>query len=89
MGKKTSTTAYTQKDEMEPIKGGEIGNGDNTYLGLRDILTVPEVAEFLRCDQSTLYNLIRSGQLSAVKVGIKSVRIKKTILISYLERGVA
>ncbi|MFO0775937.1 MAG: helix-turn-helix domain-containing protein [Nitrospiraceae bacterium] len=34
-----------------------------------DIMTVPEVAQFLRVPKSTVYKLARLGQLPASKIG--------------------
>lgn len=46
-------------------------------------LTVTETAEILRVSTKTTYRLIRSGLLSAVKIG-RSYRIAKPVIIDYL-----
>jgi excisionase family DNA binding protein len=42
----------------------------------RDLLTVSEVAEAMRVSNMTVYRLIKSGQLAAIRVG-KSYRIRE------------
>lgn len=46
-------------------------------------LTVAEVAEILRVSTKTVYKMIKTGTLRAVKVGREN-RIAKSILIDYL-----
>jgi excisionase family DNA binding protein len=41
-----------------------------------DLLTVTEVAETMRVSNMTVYRLIKSGQLAAIRVG-KSYRIRE------------
>jgi excisionase family DNA binding protein len=41
-----------------------------------DLLTVSEVAETMRVSNMTVYRLIKSGQLAAIRVG-KSYRIRE------------
>ena len=38
-------------------------------MKLREILTVPEVAEYLRCHESSIYRLVKNRQLQAFRVG--------------------
>lgn len=38
-------------------------------LNERDILTVPEVAEYLRVNPKTVYQLIQRGDLASFRVG--------------------
>lgn len=47
-------------------------------------LTVAEVAHDMRVSTMTVYRLIKSGELSAVRVG-KSYRIRLTDLDSFLD----
>ena len=35
----------------------------------REILTVSELADYLRCNKSTIYKLVRSGDLPGFKIG--------------------
>ncbi|GMV52023.1 MAG: DNA binding protein, excisionase family [Nitrospira sp. OLB3] len=44
-------------------------NGDRNSSGEGEILTVTEVARFLRVPKSTVYKLARLGQLPASKIG--------------------
>ncbi len=49
-----------------------------------DILTVPEVAKYLKMSKSKLYYLIQSGQIPCIKIG-RNVRIKESVLQKWLE----
>lgn len=52
------------------------------------LLTVGEVAETMRVSNMTVYRLIKSGQLGAVRVG-KNYRIRESDVTRYLaERSV-
>lgn len=51
---------------------------------MNDLLTVAEVAEMLRVSTMTVYRLIRTGELPAVRVG-RSYRVKQADLERYLE----
>ena len=50
------------------------------------LLTVAEVAEVLRVSNMTVYRLIKSGELPALRVG-KNYRIRETELEAYLSAG--
>ena len=57
------------------------------FLGQR-LLTVAEVARTMRVSNMTVYRLIKSGQLAAVRVG-KNYRIRESDVDRYLsERSV-
>ena len=47
------------------------------------LLTVSEVAERMRVSNMTVYRLIKSGQLSAIRVG-KNYRIRRVDVDRYL-----
>lgn len=47
------------------------------------LLTVGEVAGLMRVSNMTVYRLIKSGQLSAIRVG-KNYRIRRTDVDKYL-----
>jgi excisionase family DNA binding protein len=52
------------------------------------LLTVGEVAQIMRVSNMTVYRLIKSGQLSAVRVG-KNYRIRRSDVNKYFsERAV-
>jgi len=53
------------------------------YVG-EPLLTVKEVAAVMRVSAMTVYRLINSGQLPAVRVG-KNFRIRESDLNEYLE----
>jgi excisionase family DNA binding protein len=48
------------------------------------LLTVGEVAEVMRVSNMTVYRLIKSGQLAAIRVG-KNYRIRRRDVSRYLE----
>ena len=50
------------------------------------LLTVAEVADVLRVSNMTVYRLIKSGQLAAIRVG-KNYRIRQQDLDDYLAAG--
>jgi excisionase family DNA binding protein len=50
------------------------------------LLTVNEVAEILRVSNMTVYRLVKSGQIPAIRVG-KNYRIKESDVNAYLSRG--
>lgn len=47
-------------------------------------LKVPEVAQELRIPRSRCYELIQAGELPAVRVGTKSIRVHRAQLEEYL-----
>jgi excisionase family DNA binding protein len=49
------------------------------------LLTVDELAEYLRVDRSTVYRFIRDGELPYVTVGTR-VRFRRIDIEMYLER---
>ncbi len=52
-----------------------------------EFLTVAEVAELLKLNPQTIRNWIDNGQLPAVRVGQRRVRIKRTDLDRLIEEG--
>lgn len=54
--------------------------------GREPLLTVAEVADVLRVSNMTVYRLIKSGQLPAIRVG-KNYRIRRPDLDDYLDAG--
>jgi excisionase family DNA binding protein len=61
--------------------------GREPFVGAR-LLTVGEVADVMRVSNMTIYRLIKSGQLAAVRVG-KNYRIRESDVNRYLsERSV-
>lgn len=55
-------------------------------LGER-LLTVSEVASLMRVSNMTVYRLIKSGQLAAIRVG-KNYRIRESEVDRYLQERV-
>lgn len=50
------------------------------------LLTVNEVANILRVSNMTVYRLVKSGQIPAIRVG-KNYRIKENDVSDYLSQG--
>ncbi len=50
----------------------------------RNWLRVPEVAEELNIPRSRAYELIQRGELPAVRVGERSIRVNRTELTQFL-----
>lgn len=50
------------------------------------LLTVSEVAKMLKVNRNFVYNLIKSGELEAVKVG--SIKVKKEAINRYVNSQV-
>ena len=50
-----------------------------------EILTVPQLAEYLQCDKSTIYRLIKGGKIPAFKVG-SNWRFKRDMIQEWLEQ---
>jgi excisionase family DNA binding protein len=50
-------------------------------------LTVADVAALLKLNQQTIRNMIDRGDLPAIKVGARRVRIRRTDLERFLEQG--
>ncbi len=52
--------------------------------GEKSWLTVPEAAEELRIPRSRCYELIQRGDLPAVRIGVRSIRVNRTELERFL-----
>lgn len=63
-----------------------MGQGTASGGGRDQLLTVAEVAGELRVSNMTVYRLIKSGQLAALRVG-KNYRIRRGDLDAYLRAG--
>jgi excisionase family DNA binding protein len=50
-----------------------------------ELLTVAEVADMLRVSTMTVYRLIRTGELPAVRVG-RNYRVRRGDLAAYLDQ---
>ena len=48
------------------------------------LLSVSEVAKMLKVNRNFVYNLIKNGELEAVKIG--SIKVKREALNRYIER---
>ena len=50
------------------------------------LLSVSEVAKMLKVNRNFVYNLIKNGELEAVKIG--SIKVKKEALNRYIENNI-
>ena len=50
---------------------------------LNDVMTVSEVAEYLRVNPQTVYRKAKAGELPAVRIG-RAIRFRRTELESWL-----
>ena len=66
----------------KPGPGRKRGNVEGREFG-EPLLTVGEVAQLMRVSNMTVYRLIKSGQLSAIRVG-KNYRIRRSDIERYL-----
>jgi len=51
---------------------------------MAEILTVPEVAEYLKLSKSKMYRMVQRGQIPHVKIG-RNVRIRREDLLAWIE----
>jgi excisionase family DNA binding protein len=72
---------YGPQDHEDDMSGAQ----EDRKLG-GGLLTVAEVADVLRVSTMTVYRLIKSGEITAIRVG-KSYRIAETELQGYLASG--
>jgi excisionase family DNA binding protein len=54
-----------------------------------ELLTVGEVAEYLKLNQQTVRNMIDRGELRSLRVGVRRVRIRQSELDRFLAAGEA
>ena len=60
--------------------------GNERPLGEVKLLTVAEVAAIMRLSKMTVYRMVNSGQMPALKVG-RSVRIPEHVVDEYLRQA--
>jgi excisionase family DNA binding protein len=81
--------AVTREEDVQVVvdEGGVTVGRRRPFVGDR-LLTVGEVAATMRVSNMTVYRLIKSGQLAAIRVG-KNYRIRESDVDRYLsERSV-
>ncbi|MEV0297975.1 helix-turn-helix domain-containing protein [Nocardia sp. NPDC050710] len=64
--------------------GGRVSPGQPVLGGGTQFLTVAEVANLMRVSKMTVYRLVHSGELPAVRVG-RSFRVHAKAVHDYLE----
>ncbi|MFB3738722.1 MAG: helix-turn-helix domain-containing protein [Candidatus Velamenicoccus archaeovorus] len=55
--------------------------------GLPELLTVPEVAKVLRRSRSSTYELLKAGEIPAVKIGRRGVRVRRESLEIFIRES--
>ncbi|WP_245673532.1 helix-turn-helix domain-containing protein [Nocardia lijiangensis] len=65
-------------------QGGSGSSGQSVLGGGTQFLTVAEVANLMRVSKMTVYRLVHSGELPAVRVG-RSFRVHAKAVHDYLE----
>ncbi|MGF7119885.1 MULTISPECIES: helix-turn-helix domain-containing protein [unclassified Rhodococcus (in: high G+C Gram-positive bacteria)] len=68
----------------KPDKSGKQDSPGNASLAGTQFLTVAEVATLMRVSKMTVYRLVHSGELPAVRVG-RSFRVHAKAVHDYLE----
>jgi excisionase family DNA binding protein len=63
----------------EPVTTSEARSVDD----LPSVLRIGEVAAFLRCDRSTIYELVRRGELPVIRLG-RTFRVSREALGRFL-----
>lgn len=51
-----------------------------------EVMTVPEVAAFLRIDRNTAYLAVRQGWIPSVRLG-RTIRISRAAVLEWLTKG--
>lgn len=51
-----------------------------------ELLTVKEVAKFLRVGEATVYRLLREGELRVIRRGRRYTRFRKSDILEFLDR---
>jgi excisionase family DNA binding protein len=67
-----------------PHRKGGYMKTNTPSVGQKGWLTVPEVAQELRIPRSRRYELIQRGELPAVRIGERSIRVNRTELERFL-----
>lgn len=77
---KIPTTPPPTPPQMAAEYSGTFGEG-----GEIELVTAEEAAALLKLDVSTVYRLLRSGEIQAVRIG-RSVRIRRGELVRFVDR---
>ncbi len=76
--------AMMSSNKMSANSGGGSSPGQSILGGGTQFLTVAEVADLMRVSKMTVYRLVHSGELPAVRVG-RSFRVHAKAVHDYLE----
>lgn len=63
--------------------------GEERSAGIEPLLKPREVAAILSVSRSHVYQLISSGQIPSVRVGERTVRVRRSDLEAYIESRVS
>jgi len=55
-------------------------------MSLPELMTIEEVMDYLNLSHTSVYTLLRNGDLKGVKVG-REWRVKKEDMLAYINRG--
>ncbi|CAA9448368.1 MAG: hypothetical protein AVDCRST_MAG02-635 [uncultured Rubrobacteraceae bacterium] len=55
--------------------------------GDREWMKVPEAAAYFRIPRSRMYELIQCGELPAVRIGVKSIRVNRREVEQFLREN--
>lgn len=72
-------------ERIVATNSGNAGKAGNPALPDHKLLTVAEVSRALRVSKMTIYRLIDSGELPAIRVG-RSFRVPESAYRAYLDR---
>lgn len=71
---------------MPAVEGGRLGRAGERPLAELPFLTVAEVASVMRVSKMTVYRLVHSGHLPAIRVG-RSFRVPEQAVHEYLRES--
>lgn len=54
-------------------------------MSLPELMTIEEVMDYLGLSRTSVYDLLRNGELKGVKIG-REWRVKKTDMVDYINR---
>ena len=88
---KCNQRAYKARKREERIKLSnkettQIKNQPIAQLKSKEFLTVPEVAQLLNCSVRSAYYHIKNGTISAVNLGQRMTRVKRSTIDNLFEK---
>lgn len=87
----SSAASPTAAEQVQPLpkstaqpKSDQAVPAQSSLIGKVDFMTVAEVAKVMRVSKMTVYRLVHSGELPAVRVG-RSFRVRQSAVHDYLD----